>query len=480
MRRLPIAATAVTLALLAPGQGRAGGFYIYEHSAIATGMADARTALWDDPSSLFYNPAAITELDGFQLALGDTLIFPEITYTPACPTGETCHGVTSGGHVFYPAHAYFTAEIVPWLHAGLSWNNPFGLGTYWPADWDGRFTAYETYIETHFIQPVLALDIAGLAGLPPEVRLSFAAGGEYVYAKAEIAQKLDASGIAGSATATPEPVAEMSLDGSAHGGGYNFSLFAAYLPWISFGASVRSNVVLDFEGNAAFTAPADALVPGAWGDTMRSLLGLLPASTTGSTSIELPWNMNFGVAFHGLPNFTFAADVYVALWESYDELAVQFNCEDEAPGTANWCSSLLNESARYPKNWHTGIQAAFGVEYRPIRDLAIRVGYGYVTDPTDPEHYDGMLPDGNRHLISAGIGYRAPWLFKVDVGYMLALWGNTKNNDVGEPTSLGTHFDNTRANGDYDTVTHLVALSLGFSFDMDGMAEPPTLDSTTH
>jgi long-chain fatty acid transport protein len=469
MHRLPLLGALALAALLAPGPASAGGFLIYEHSATATGMADARTALWDDPSSMFYNPSAITELDGFQLSLGDTLLFPSITYTPTCAAGDTCRSASGEFRVFYPPHAYFTAETAPWLHVGLSYNNPFGLGTYWPEDWDGRFTAYQTYIETHFIELMLALDIADLAGISDDFALSFAAGGYYVHGKAHIASKLDGSMFW--TLGQPEPIAQMTLDGSADGGGYGFSLFAAYKRWVSLGASFRSNVTMDFTGNATFTAPAAAF-PG-WAQTMRTL-GYLPASTSGSTTIELPWNMNFGVAFHGLPNFTFATDLYVTLWESYDTLAVHFDCEGAAP--PNNCGGDLNAQASYPKKWKTGFQWSFGVEYRPIPDLAIRAGYGYVTDPSNPTYYDAQLPDGNRHLITVGFGYRAPSMFKIDVGYMLALWSNTKNNEICGSQTCGTHFPNIRANGEYDTMTHILAVTLGFSFDLDGMAPPPTLD----
>jgi long-chain fatty acid transport protein len=467
MRRLPLLAALALAALLAPGPASAGGFMIYEHSALGTGMADARTALWDDPSSMFYNPSAITELDGFHLSLGDTLLLPDNTYTPDCPTGVTCRSATGDFHVFYPPHIYFTAEATTWLHVGIGYNNPFGMGSYWPADWDGKFTAYQTYIETHFIQPVLAFDIAELVGMDDDYALSFAVGGYYVYGKAKLASKVDATDAwnAYHDPADPLPVAQMAMEGDGHGGGFNFSLFAAYKPWVSFGASVRSNVTMDFSGTATFTAPTAA-----WADIMRGI-GFLPASTPGTTTIELPWNMNFGLAFHGVPQFTFAVDAYVTLWQSYDQLQVHFDCEHSA--APNSCDPGLNAAAIYPKKWNTGVQLSFGAEYRPIPDLAIRAGYGYVSDPTNPVYYDAQLPDGNRHLICFGIGYRAPALFKVDIGYMLALWSGTKDNAVGSTSPL---FQNGLANGTYDTMVHILALSLGFSFDLDGMAPPPTLD----
>ena len=65
------------------GMAHAGGFQILEHGAVSTGMANARTALSDDVSALYFNPAAISELPGLQLQLGVTGILPSIHYQAA-------------------------------------------------------------------------------------------------------------------------------------------------------------------------------------------------------------------------------------------------------------------------------------------------------------------------------------------------------------------------------------------------------------
>ncbi|MBW2260991.1 MAG: outer membrane protein transport protein [Deltaproteobacteria bacterium] len=471
MRRAALIACLVLAALGAAGEARAGGFMIKEHSALATGMANARTALWDDPSSLFFNPAAITQLEGFQISLGDTLIFPSITYDPSmttCPTdspdpSDSCGLSTKGEFkVFTPLHVYFTARITNWLAAGISLNNPFGLGTFWPEGWDGRYTAYQTDLKTFFVQPSVAVDFARLAHMSDDVSLSFALTGYYVHGVALIKQKVDSAPFFPEATC-PGCEAEMTMEGDGNSGGYGFALFAAWKPWVSFGASVRSNVPLHFAGTASFTAPAEP-----WADTMRAL-GIFPESTPGSTDIELPWNMNFGLAFHGLRKWTFAADLYVELWESYDELKVHFECSEDGS-----CAGVLNEEAVYPKKWSTAIQASFGTEYRPIEAIAVRLGAAYVSDPTHPDYYDAMLPDGDRLLLTAGFGYRAPKYFKVDLGYMFAYWRGVKDNDVGaeDPGQR-----NGLANGTYTTATHLLAITLGFSFGGPHKGVPQTLDS---
>jgi len=453
----------VFIPLLVPiRQARASGFMIYEHSALSTGMANARTALWDDASSLYFNPAALAELEGYHLSLGDTLILPFGKYAPL-PEDER-ESVYDGENAtkavftpFYPFHLYFAAKVNAWLALGIGMFNPFGVGSYWPDDWDGRFVAWQTELQTYFFQPAAAVSIARLAHLPRDVSLDVAVGVDYVYGTARIRQKIDLSSISPGAEGT------LKLDGDAHGLGANYALFVAWKPWFSAGLSVRSNVHMHYSGKASFTGIDPAV-----SDVLSVLGVVLPESTGQSTDIELPWNLNAGIAIHVLTQFTFAVDLYVTFWESYDELRFTFDCS-----TRGTCYEGLNEEAVYPKKWKTAYQIGEGLEYRPIRSLALRVGYAYVTDPTNHESYDPINPDGNRHLISAGIGYRAPRFFKVDLGYMAALWKNKKHNEVGAPTLLGP---NGYANGTYRVTVHLIALSLGFSFGGPGGGKPATLE----
>jgi len=462
VKRLILILAAAAFTFLSAREAGAGGFLIYEHSALSTGMADARTALWDDPSSLYYNPAAITQLRGFHITLGDTLILPFVSYEPLPEYERESYldGINAADgefHEFYPLHVYFTAQATRWLTLGVSLNNPFGLGTFWPDDWDGRYTSWQSDLKTFFLQPAAAVSIARLAGLPGDIELSLAVGVSYVYGDAMIKQKVDLSNYGAGAEA------DMKMEGDAHGFGANYALFAAWKPWFSAGASIRSGVRLNFEGKASFTN----IDPDA--NAILTALGIvLPEETGGSTTIDLPWNMNFGIAFHGLKKFTFAVDLYVVLWESYDTLSVTFDCSTD--GT---CYGGLNDNAVYPKKWKTGYQVSLGAEYRPIKPLAVRLGYGYVTNPTHKDYYDAMLPDGNRHLVTTGLGYRAPRFFKVDLGYMLAMWSARKNNDVGEPSDTGP---GCKANGTYKTMSHLIALSLGFNFGGPTKGKPMTMD----
>ena len=56
--------------LLLPSMAMALGVRLVDQDAAATARGDAFTATADNPSAIYYNPAGITQLDGFQARVG--------------------------------------------------------------------------------------------------------------------------------------------------------------------------------------------------------------------------------------------------------------------------------------------------------------------------------------------------------------------------------------------------------------------------
>src|SRR5262249_45279989 len=48
----------------------------------AIGMGGAFVGIADDPTAIYHNPAAITQLKGHQIELGMDALIPKLTYTP--------------------------------------------------------------------------------------------------------------------------------------------------------------------------------------------------------------------------------------------------------------------------------------------------------------------------------------------------------------------------------------------------------------
>ncbi|HUU02286.1 MAG TPA: outer membrane protein transport protein [Myxococcota bacterium] len=458
----------LTALLLGGADTLAGGFLMYEHGATATGMADARTALADDVNALYFNPAAICELEGLQLELGVTGVLPYVSYQAAKqPDPErTYTRYASGGVVqvndgmhdtdaklkgFSPIHVYAAYRIPgAFVSIGFGLNNPFGLGTYWPGDWDGRFITTESEITTFVNQPVVAVDLAGLLGFKDRLKLSLAVGYDLVYGTARMAQRIDLriAEILPAAEPIVDPEGSMLLVGSAIGHGYNFALYAELPGLLAFGASVRSGISLPFSGTARFSFNQ------AGQDALLLTNTHIPDATTGRVTVNLPWNMNFGLAFLGVDRLKLALDLYLAFFQSYDELQMKFDCLEENPP----CDLKLDPIKAH---WGTAWQLSLGAEYRIWRGLSLRGGYASSFSPVPADTLEPSVPDSRQDNISLGAGFRGSG-WKVDLGYMLGFWSVVKDNDVGSWDPSGNPLG--KANGKYTTVAHLLALSVSAWF----------------
>ena len=88
LKRTPEIICAVILyVLLFPSLSRATGFLIYNQHAAANALAIAYTAQVDNPSAVFYNPAAINQLSGTQASMGTVIVIPRTKFT-SDTTGE--------------------------------------------------------------------------------------------------------------------------------------------------------------------------------------------------------------------------------------------------------------------------------------------------------------------------------------------------------------------------------------------------------
>gem|GEM_PF-1103193 len=448
---------------------RAGGFLIYEHGAVATGMADARTALADDLSALYFNPAAITELPGLQLELGVTGFLPYVSYRAARKTPDRTYlGRDAGGNLaqipindgqndaqaklrgFAPFHLYASYNFEPQgVALGLGVNNPFGLGTYWPQEWDGRFITTESELATFFIQPTVALDIARWAGFRERLKLSVAAGYDLAYGSARLANRIDLRffeafypDVRGA-----EGEARLRGDGLAHG--FNLALYAEFPRIMALGISARSGTDLPISG------PAEFFFNTAGERVRERMLSDIPSETKARFSLPLPWQLNLGLAFLGVERLKVAADLFFAFFETFDEICVTFDCQEDARRP---CPSLTQPPQE--KNYHTSWQWSLGAEYQAFERISARAGFAMSMSPVPAKTLSPDLPDGTQKNISLGAGYRSG-RFKADLGYMLGLWSVTKDNDVGGFDSAGN--PQGKANGTYTTVAHILALSVSFN-----------------
>ena len=157
-------------------QAHASGYHFGTQSVSSQATANSSAAEAADPSTIFYNPAGLTKLEGTQATVNLNLVIPSIDaydqkgYYPtdangnpaAAGKGEAIKGSSNNsidpGLTFAP-HAYASHQINDRVSVGLGVFVPFGSGTEYERDSVLRYNLNELGLQTIAIQPTVAFKL---------------------------------------------------------------------------------------------------------------------------------------------------------------------------------------------------------------------------------------------------------------------------------------------------------------------------------
>ena len=412
--------TAVVAIAVAPSSARAAGFHIDEQDARSTGRAGAVTASPKNASAIYYNPAGIGVLDGVHVDVGGSLVAPSADFT------EQNSGITteSDSQTFVLPQAYLTWRASDLVAVGVGFNAPFGLAIKWPASSPGRTQVREAELRTFFFTPTVALNLS--RWVPG---LCFGAGMDVVPASVRLSRDIPFGSDVGTVT----------LGGDGFGAGGHAGIF--YRPpalhgW-SFGLTYRSQVAIDFSGDADFDAP----------EPYRSSL---PPDGPVQTSVTLPQAVVLGIQFAPLPALELELDGSYRGWSSYDRLDV------ELP------DGSVDSSAR---DWEGSYTLRFGAEYTFEERFGVRLGVIWDQAPVPSDRLQFELPDADRVDLTLGFGAALTRRVRADLGllYVLPQERTTSNADPLEPP----------VKGEFRVEAWVVGLSLGVQLgDVEDASAP--------
>ena len=147
------------MAALAVQGAFASGFQLLEQNASGLGNAYAGSAaVADNASTVFYNPAGMTELKTHELSIGGNAIHPSFKFTDQDSTTGGGYGGDAGNLVGLP-NLYGSWAVTKDLYLGIGFNAPFGLQTKYEEGWIGRFQSTDFEIKTYNVNPSLAYRI---------------------------------------------------------------------------------------------------------------------------------------------------------------------------------------------------------------------------------------------------------------------------------------------------------------------------------
>lgn len=437
------------LICISAGSAMGSGFALIEQSVSGLGNAFAGgSAGADDATTIFYNPAGMTRLDGQQVAAGVHVIIPAakfnnegsthvlqpVTRVPLLGGNGGDGGVSKG-----IPNLYHSVKLSPRLALGLGVNAPFGLATDYESGWVGRYHALKSDVLSVNLNPSVAYKLTD--------QLSAGVGINVQYYKAKLSNAVDFGTLdalgklglpAGALHLTPQlSDGFANMEGDSWGVGYNMGLLYEFTKSTRVGVAYRSRIEHTIKGDAEFSNVPAGLNP-------------VPVfkNTGAKADITVPDSLSVSV-FHKIsPEWMIMADFTWTNWSLFKELRVKFD-------NPNQPDSVTSEQ------WQDSYRYSLGLSYAPNNAWTFRTGVAYDTSAVaDKQHRTPRVPDCDRFWVAAGAGYRISKVVSFDIGYahLFVRDAEVNKTPTGEDAVRGGLV------GTFDTYINIISAQLNMRF----------------
>jgi|KBSMisStandDraft_5_1062788.scaffolds.fasta_scaffold92973_1 long-chain fatty acid transport protein len=364
----------------------AAGFALIEQSASGMGNAFAGAAATaEDASTIFYNPAGMSLLQGTQVTIGAHAIDLSAKFSnsgsSSIPLGAQLIGSQPGGNggdaggLAVVPNLYFAMPIGDRLNFGIGINAPFGLVTEYDDNWIGRFQGIKSELTTYNINPALSF----------KVNDTFAIGAGVNY------QHLDAN-LTNAVLLPGAPIeGRAEVDANDDAWGWNVGVLFQPSPSTKIGASYRSKLEYKLEGTT----------------TVNLVNGVPIAAASGATTadVTLPDSFSLSLAQRLNDKWEFLADATFTRWSEINRI----NIVNSTNGTLR--ESLLLD---FDDTWRYSI----GANYKLNEKWTLKGGVAYDQTPVKGATTRSVrLPDTDRTWLSLGAGLKVQQSGKLDFAY---------------------------------------------------------------
>ena len=419
---------ALALSLVTSASVQAAGFALIEQNASGMGNAYAGGgAIAEDASTIFFNPAGMTYIDGTQAVGALHLIKPNAEFKNngsvaanfGRPLGD--EGPDAGDLAFVP-NFYFMMALTPTVKVGVGVNAPFGLKTeYDDDDWIGRFQADESEVKTININPSIAFKI--------NERLSLGFGVSAMRAEATLSRGVNFG---------PFGEGSVEIEGDDWGFGFNMGAIFQATADTRVSLAYRSKVKQRLEGDAKFKVPATLPAP------------FTPADGDVKAGVDLPETFSASVFSKLNSKWDLMGDVTWTRWSRFEELRI-----NRDNGT------LLTVT---PENWENTLRYSIGATYHYNDAVKLRAGLAYDEEAITSEFRTARIPGNDRKWVSLGVGYAISPVSKFDIGYSHLFISDAKIDDDQTAVSATAPFNSGRVRGDFEGSVDILSLQYTHNF----------------
>lgn len=416
MVRLPLLAGSPLVCLILLLQEASGGGYALPYqSARAVGLGNAVTAGVNDPSAVYSNPAALSEVEGNQILGGMQYINVVSSVKNSGRNSRNQHDDNFIPTLFANYHIPSTDVTL-----GLGLYTPFGLATSYKPDSFTRFGAVRSELKLFYINPALAWR--------PTRFLSVGGGLSFVHSSALFSRSLFLG--AGS---------EGKIRLTDTDNGYTFNLGILVKPderW-KLGMTYRGRVDLNYDTAKVKVANSAGAV-----ETGRSK----------GTQLPLPPVISMGLNWTITPDWESEFVYDYTHWSEFRHLKARFN------------PAFLGGTLRglfIQEKWKDTHTFRFGSSYRLSPTWVARAGFVLDESPIPASTLGPSIPGADTLTFNAGIGHQ--WKnWKIDLGYAAIFYKNRSvSNDVLEANGTSTL---TPGRDKYAVFENFVSITLGFKF----------------
>ncbi|PTQ90618.1 OmpP1/FadL family transporter [Agitococcus lubricus] len=390
----------------------AAGFALNEQSIKSMGMAQAgRASTASDATTLYANPAGLTQLAGTQLAGNVTYI-----YAPAdIKNAQGSHNGTNDGDMIPPqpvGSGFMSHQLNEQLTVGIGNYAPFGLATNYEDAFQGRWFGDKSKVRVIAIQPTAAYklnkDISVGLGLTVSRIDGFLSGA-----------------IAPLPTSNPT----LEVEGNDTAFSYNIGVLWQVQPHTKVGFDYRSKTKYNLTGT---TEVRDLPTKGKVDYYNASL------------DIATPANIDLSVSHQLRPDLSVHLDLSYTQWDTLKELVIK---NEGATGSLAEIKEELD--------WKNSLFYSVGAEWQWQKNISLRGGIGIDKTPVSDGHRSVRVPSEDRTVISLGGSYLLNEKMSIDVGYMF-LKEKTAVVDVSKISPVGP----LSYSAEYSGKAHLVGVQL--------------------
>lgn len=364
---------ALSVGTLATGSAFASGFQLLEQNGSGLGNAYAGSAvIGEDASTVYYNPAAMTKLEGVNFSAGGALLRPSFRFKNSASSLTGSNGGDAGGWSVLP-NIYNTWQLNDRWFAGIGIGAPFGLATKFDQDWVGRYQSSEFDIKTINVNPSLAYKASD--------RVSLGVG--LNWQRAEATYKRMAAAVPGLSTVGT------TMDINSEALGWNAGITFKVSDSMDAGFSYRSRMHHDMKGSVTTDPNISSL------------------NSNVEAKIDLPDTYIFSLSQKLSDRWTMLGDISRTNWSTMDQVSIVRTSGAQAGQNADVLHANFRDTWRF----------ALGGIYKMSDKTNWKYGFAYDQSPVrGVEERLVSLPDNNRYWVTTGLQWKVDPTLTADFG----------------------------------------------------------------